>query len=204
MLDPLLRDWDGGILNHELFKDGVFSKALSLQTALLKVIVGVLMRIATHWAELSSELSSFLDHDSFLDSDKHDSLLCDDAGYSMSRKYFWYISTLQAFETNIAQNINYWQTFRDAFYTPLLEGIKHKVPIGSRSESEHSEWPNFQEEIKLLASGIAEADTACNAFGAADLRLKNMRDVATAMRDGVCRILLPSTNTSTDKPGHSC
>ena len=48
-------NWDIGLVRNE-----AFCKPLSLQTALLKLIVSVLRRVSEGWAELVDELSIFL------------------------------------------------------------------------------------------------------------------------------------------------
>lgn len=180
ILEPQAKvgSWDIGLV-----KDDNFSNALSLQAALLNLIVSVLGRVSQDWAELVDELSTFLGHDdTFLHPEQHDRLLWDDEEYSRSKKYFWCLSTLQPFETNIGKNRKYWFGFRDALYLPLLEALQCEGP----SEPDLNAWSNVPEEVKLLKSGIAEADRICNCLEAEVERLKHIREVATMMRDGVC------------------
>ncbi|KAL9118771.1 MAG: hypothetical protein Q9187_004683 [Circinaria calcarea] len=169
--------WDVGLV-----KDDILSKPFSLHTALLSLIVSVFKRTSEDWGELVDELYIVLGHDdNFLHPEQHDQLLWDDEDYSRSKKYFWCLSALQAFETNIEKNRKYWYDFRDALYVPLLEVLEREAPL----EREHNEWPNVQEEVKLLNTGIAEVDRMCSSLEAEVVRLKHIRDVAMMMRDGL-------------------
>jgi hypothetical protein len=120
--------------------------------------------VASYWQQILDYFEAFIgEKDTFLDPERHDSLLSDDEAFSRSKKYFWAITTLRELNLSISDNLFQIQRLLDL-----------KAPVWVRNTPGSA----FEEEQSTLRDRYREMEEIA-------VKLREKRQEAVDLRDGV-------------------
>lgn len=135
-----------------------------------------MMKIHMYWREVLDYFDNLVsERDTFLQPDRHDSLLSDDETFSRSKKYFWAITTLKELDLSISDNLLQIRRLLDARAPTFIENMRKAELEDARSCLEIR-----YKETEVVAS-----------------KLREKRQEAGDLRDGVrLPLCLPTHRTN--------
>ncbi|CAG8951013.1 hypothetical protein HYFRA_00006410 [Hymenoscyphus fraxineus] len=143
----------------------------ALQTNIAMFILWPMKNALEGWKSLYGYINAILGTgEDIFDLETHDKLIFDDDLFSRSRTYFWMINCLQESDNLIHLNIQTWNGYRN---TVLL------------SELRRVEGFEQKESAKYLQIFINECDEIIKEFESLRNLLKDQREKAIALRDGL-------------------
>jgi hypothetical protein len=146
-----------------------FSRSLYIFMA--DIIVITMKSALRGWQSLHKQIGTILGTgEEIFDMEGHDELMFDDELFTRSRRYFWVINCIQVSDNFIRTNIETWIEYRD----------KVLLPHGNSLLSEGKEQLE-----QGLRDGIASCDEVNRQLEMVRGLLKEQREKAMALRDGV-------------------
>jgi len=155
---------------------GTLSSPTDVLHAALVVADKAMMKIHMYWREVLDYFDNLVsERDTFLQPDRHDSLLSDDETFSRSKKYFWAITTLKELDLSISDNLLQIRRLLDARAPTFIENMRKAELEDARSCLEIR-----YKETEVVAS-----------------KLREKRQEAGDLRDGVrLPLCLPTHRTN--------
>ena len=113
---------------------GTLSSPTDVLHATLVVADKAMMKIHFYWREILDYFDSLVsERDTFLNPERHDSLLSDDETFSRSKKYFWAITTLKELDLSLSDNLLQIRRLLDAMAPTFIENMRKAELEDARS-----------------------------------------------------------------------
>ncbi|KAG8530501.1 uncharacterized protein KY384_005004 [Bacidia gigantensis] len=120
----------------------------------------IISRILMHWAKVSGYIEKLIaGQDTFLDEERHDSLLFDDDNFTRSRQYFWVINSIEGFVLIIDETINHYENVRK-WVCPKnrAEWRKHEIGL-DKLKLMKQRFENQRNKATMLRDGLFSASS---------------------------------------------